>query len=156
MRRIRRTRTDVPTQAGMYAPVAPGHEPSRVPRDLTELDEAELMELFSEMTGWVNYHGTRLAEAQVEEKFAESVLEIRRAQAVVGKATKSATEAKAKAVADPDVQEANEAYLEAYKVRKREEAAYNNADRLERLISRELTRRTGRGDRDNRNNRWVA
>ncbi|WP_344585681.1 hypothetical protein [Nonomuraea roseoviolacea] len=59
-------------------------------------------------------------------------------------------------MADKEVQEANEAYLDAYAARKKEEAAYNNAERLEKLISRELTRRTGRSDRENRNNRWSA
>jgi hypothetical protein len=114
------------------------------------------MSLFAEMSGWAEYHGTRYANAQVDEKFAESVLEIRRAAAVLNKATKSVTEAKALAVADEEVQEANEVYLEAYKNRKVEEVAYNNAERRERLISRELTRRTGRGDRENRNNRWTT
>ena len=154
MRRVSRKRETTPV--GLYDPVAPGDAPSRVPKDLTLLDETELMELFGEMTAWVNFHGTRLAAAQVDEKFAESVLEIRRAQAVLGRTTKSATEAKANAMADPAVQEANEAYLAAYKVRKYEEAAYNTSDRLERLVSRELTRRTGRSDRERRGNRWQS
>jgi hypothetical protein len=141
---------------GLYAPEAPEPEASRIPRDLTEIGDGELMSLFAEMSGWAEYHGTRYANAQVDEKFAESVLEIRRAAAVLNKATKSVTEAKALAVADEEVQEANEVYLEAYKNRKVEEVAYNNAERRERLISRELTRRTGRGDRENRNNRWTT
>lgn len=141
---------------GLYDVAAPEAEASRIPKDLTEIGDAELMNLFAEMSGWAEYHGTKLAFAQVDEKFAESVLEIRRAAAVLNRAMKSVTEAKAMAVADEEVQEANEVYLEAYKVRKIEEAAYNNAERRERLISRELTRRTGRADRENRSSRWTA
>lgn len=141
--------------AGLYEPDRPADVPSRIPRDITSVDDKELMALFGEMLGWTNYHSSRLARAQVEEKYAESVLEVRRASAVLSKKSRSVTESKAIAEADAEVQDAQQAYLAAYEKRKIEEAAYNNAERLAQLLSRELTRRVGRNDRENRGNRWM-
>ncbi|MDP9870422.1 MULTISPECIES: hypothetical protein [Streptosporangium] len=84
------------------------------------------------------------------------MLEIRRAQAVLGKAAKSVTAAKAGAYADDEVQQANDTYLDAYADRKREETGYLNAERLERFLSRELTRRTARSDREGRAAKWTT
>jgi hypothetical protein len=66
------------------------------------------------------------------------------------------TESKAQSIASQEVQDANESHLDAIAVRLREEAAYNVAERREKLLSRELSRRTGRSDRENRNSRWNA
>ncbi|MGW0065356.1 hypothetical protein ACWDTT_36285 [Streptosporangium sandarakinum] len=122
---------------------------------MTELDDATLMALFGEMTEWVNHYAGRLARARQEELFAEAVLDLRRAHAVVAKATKSVTEAKAAADANPEVDEAKTAYLQAKSARITEETGYGNADRLHFFLSRELTRRTSRSDREMRGRNWT-
>ncbi|MEV4454404.1 hypothetical protein [Microbispora sp. NPDC049633] len=64
------------------------------------------------------------------------------------------TAAKAGAEADPEVKDAKDAYNDAKAVRLLQESGYANAERLNFLVSRELTRRVGRSDRENRNTRW--
>ncbi|MFK0015793.1 hypothetical protein [Streptomyces sp. NPDC091027] len=115
------------------------------------------MELFVELTRWAEYAGTQLAAAAIDEKAAEAVLEHCKALAAVrAKHEKSVTAQKAAAASDEDVIEADEQHREAYAVRKLTEAIYNGADRKAAVVSRELTRRIGRGDRESRANRWAA
>lgn len=92
-----------------------------------------------------------MAAAQVDEKFADATLErIKALSAVANKTEKTVTAAKARVYEDEEFVEAQEAYHTAYAFRKLVEAMYNNTDRKAALVSRELTRRVGRSDRDNR------
>ncbi|MET9119992.1 hypothetical protein [Streptomyces sp. NPDC004528] len=115
------------------------------------------MSLFVALTRWAEYAGTQLAAAAVDEKAAEAELERCKALAAVkAKHEKSVTAQKAAAASDEDVIDADETFREAYAVRKLTEAIYNGADRKSAVVSRELTRRVGRGDRESRANRWTA
>ncbi|MEU0213570.1 hypothetical protein ABZ281_00120 [Streptomyces sp. NPDC006265] len=115
------------------------------------------MELFVELTRWAEYAGTQLAAAAVDEKDAEAVLEHCKALAAVkAKNEKSVTAQKAAAASDEDVKEADAEYRKAYAVRKLTEAIYSGADRKSAVVSRELTRRIGRSDREGRASRWAA
>jgi hypothetical protein len=66
------------------------------------------------------------------------------------------TAAKAMAYEDPEYVAAQEAKTAAYAYRKMLQAVYDSADRKNTLLSRELTRRVGRGDRENRAGRMNA
>ncbi|MFD6934604.1 hypothetical protein ACFWAP_00415 [Streptomyces goshikiensis] len=93
----------------------------------------------------------------MDEKDAEASLERCKALAAVkAKNEKSVTAQKAAAASDEDVVEADEEYRGAYAIRKLTEAIYNGADRKSAVVSRELTRRIGRNDREGRANRWNA
>ncbi|MFI6512941.1 hypothetical protein ACIBCT_35530 [Streptosporangium sp. NPDC050855] len=113
------------------------------------------MELFSLLNAWVAYAGSQLALAAIDEKDAEAELDVRRARVLInGKAEKSVSAAKAKADEDPDVVEARNSATAAYAVRKLTETIHDSLERDCFLVSRELTRRTGRADREARNHRW--
>ena len=136
---------------GLDVPIRPRDDAPDLPEDITEESDSSLMSLFVRLTRWSEYAATQLAVAQVDEKFADATLDRMRAlSAVANKAEKTVTAAKARAYEDAEYLEAQEAYHSAYAFRKLVEAVYNNTDRKAALISRELTRRVGRNDRDNR------
>jgi len=60
---------------------------------------------------------------------------------------------KALAFEDPDFIKAKEEQIAAYAYRKSVEAVYNGVERDHTQVSRELTRRLSRGDRERRANR---
>jgi hypothetical protein len=76
--------------------------------------------------------------------------------AVKAKNEKSVTAQKAAAASDEEVLEADAEYRKNYAVRKLTEAIYSGADRKAAVVSRELTRRIGRSDRESRVTRWSA
>jgi hypothetical protein len=66
------------------------------------------------------------------------------------------TQAKAKAYEDPEYIEAQEAKTAAYAYRKMVQALHSSAELRNTLLSRELTRRVGRGDREARAGRMST
>lgn len=66
------------------------------------------------------------------------------------------TAAKAKAYEDEEYLEAQAAKQDAFAYRRMLQAVYDSADKRATLLSRELTRRVGRADRDSRAGRWSA
>lgn len=136
---------------GIDVPVRPRIDVPDLPEDITSESDADLMSLFVRLSRWSEYMGTQLAVAQVDEKYADATLEKMRAlSAVANKTEKTVTAAKARAYEDDEFVGAQDAYHAAYAYRKMIEAVYNNTERKSSLVSRELTRRVGRNDRDNR------
>jgi hypothetical protein len=141
----------------LYLPPKPEGDVPALPEDPTELADGELMSLFARMTSWVEYTGARLAAAEVDEKSCVDTLEAHKALSAVRNSNqKTVTAAKAKAYEDPEYVAAQEAKTAAYAYRKMLQAVYDSADRKNTLLSRELTRRVGRGDREARAGRMSA
>jgi hypothetical protein len=93
----------------------------------------------------------------VDEKSCADTLEAHKAlSAVRNNGEKTVTAAKAKAYEDPEYVAAQDAKTTAYAYRKMLQAVYDSADRKNTLLSRELTRRVGRGDREARAGRMSA
>ena len=151
----------------IHLPPKPEESPI-IPEELTELSDADLMTLFSKWTQWMNYTAAQLAIAEVDERFAEKVVEKFQAISLItergalygDKSTTSAEKAnattylKAKAWEDSVYVEARDAVEEAYAYRKLIKLKYDEADKNTALVSRELTRRVGRNDREGRNSKW--
>jgi hypothetical protein len=141
----------------LYLPPKPEGDAPELPADPTELDDSELMSLFARTTAWVEYTGSRLAAAEVDEKSCVDTLEAHKALSAVRNAgQKTVTQAKAKAYEDPEYIEAQEAKTAAYAYRKMVQALHSSAELRNTLLSRELTRRVGRGDREARAGRMSA
>lgn len=142
---------------GVPLPPKPAGRLPGLPDDVTELDDSALMSLFSKLSAWTDHLGTQLAAAEVDERSADELVDQLRAQnAVNAKTEKTVTAAKAKAYEDPKFLEAKQEAQAAYAYRKLIESVFTATERKTALISRELTRRVGRGDRENRNSRWNA
>jgi hypothetical protein len=141
----------------LYLPPKPQGDVPELPEDPTELSDGALMSLFARTTSWVEYTGARLAAAEVDEKSSVDTLEAHKALSAVRNSNqKTVTAAKAMAYEDPEYVAAQEAKTAAYAYRKMLQAIYDSADRKNTLLSRELTRRVGRGDREARAGRMNA
>lgn len=144
-------------QEEIYLPPKPEHDVPELPDDLTELDDSALMILFRELTEWTVYMGAKLAAAEVDEKYAAASLDKMKAlTAAANPGEKAQWKAKAKAYEDKDYVAAEERHHVAYAYRKMLNSVYDATNAKSTLISRELTRRVGRNDRENRSGKWAA
>lgn len=140
---------------GFEPETAPGGAMPRLPDDVTDFDDETLMSLFTAMTEWTCYAASRLADAWSREKSAEQDHAAAVAAASVrARAERTVAAQKAVAAADPAVQDEEEQLLMISAYRRALEAVYGNAERRAQLLSRELSRRISRRDRDVRSGRW--
>lgn len=136
------------------APPRPGDEPPELPEELTELRDRELMKLFSQLNRWSAHLGYQLSAAQVDERYAGLRVERLTAMAQIRNKGGSVSAMKAGALADDDLVAAKDDEQAAYAYRKLVEALYSAVDGKSFVVSRELTRRIGRADRDRRQDRY--
>lgn len=141
---------------GLSLPDRPDGEMPRLPADVTELSDEDLMSLYGRMVAWSKYAAGRFAVAEVVEKATEDALAKAHAAAIVGGKERTATAAKARAADDPAVTAARSRQTDAYALRKLTGVVAEASERDARFLSRELTRRTGIGDINRRNDRWNA
>jgi hypothetical protein len=142
---------------GIMMPTRPGYVRPSLPADITSLDDADLMSLFQKSTAWLEWIGAQLAVAEVDEKYAESTLDQAKAyNAIANKSEKTVTAAKAKLYENQDFLDAQDAYQASYAFRKLNATMYAAEERNNSYYSRELTRRVGRNDKDNRMAKWNA
>lgn len=112
------------------------------------------MSTFYATQAWADYQSVQFAAAEVTEEWAEEDLAKHKAlSAVVNAGEKTVTAAKAKAYEDPEYIKVLEARKSAYSYRKMIEAIFKNTERKSAALSREITRRVGRNDRETRGNR---
>jgi hypothetical protein len=124
----------------------------RVPDDITELEDRDLIGMMTLLTRWAEHLGVQLAMAEVDERWADAAMDKERALASLGK-VRDVTERKAKAYESEAFIAAEEKYHEAMAYRKLVAVLYQNADRWSALLSRELTRRVNRDPRERRTER---
>lgn len=117
------------------------------------------MDLFVKLNHWGNYLAGQLAEAEIDERTAEHLLEVAEASALVlawsGRTKEDTiTLAKAQRESDPKVQSARDDLQVVYARRKLLGVMFSSAEKDAAVVSRELTRRVGRNDRESRESRW--
>jgi hypothetical protein len=118
------------------------------------------MGLFVALTRWTDHLGVAVAMAEVEERCAEAILQ--KAQALVllrdwgGGRDERVTMAKAQRDVDPEVEERQDIFDTAHAYRKMLSTLFTSTERDASVVSRELTRRVGRReDNDRRVARWT-
>ena len=131
----------------------PRYENAKLPHDITDLGGEQLAEMFTILTSWADFFASKLVQAQIDEKEAESKLEYEIAKLTVdllGKATKSdkVTLVKAQIAIDPTIVDLKDALSQRYAQRKVWEMLLNNQERDITLVSREITRRTSEKRRE--------
>lgn len=134
-------------------PTRPEDEFPVLPEDPTDLSDSALMRLFVELTKWAEYLSAQFAVAEVDERYAEAAVD--KVRAIKGYDFRK-PDAKQKAYEDPDFEEVNDKFNLAHAYRKMIGVAFANAERNSNLLSRELTRRVGRNDREGRVDRWSS
>lgn len=136
--------------------------PPTLPLRLSELSDDELMRLFVALTRWTDYFSIDMARREVEMTFAKTILDkaeqlvmLRAYQATTPKSDRSTTIAKAEAAADDEVLHWQAEYDMAYARKKFTAVYYEAAERDASAVSRELTRRVGRKESNERRvDRW--
>lgn len=140
-------------------PDRPVFEIPKLPLKLADWTDGQLMKLFVMLTRWTDHLAGAVAEAEIEERAAEAVLN--KAQALVligtwqGGRDDRVTMAKAQRDVDPVVEEKQELFDIAWRKRKMLAVLFSSTERDAAVVSRELTRRVGRReDHDRRISRW--
>lgn len=142
---------------GLHLPSKPEEELPEVPQKLSELTDQQLMSLFAQVTAWADYLNVRLVIAEIDEQSALTVL--RKAEAITlireNSKHKTLTLAKAHQKLDSEVGEWEEKFQTVKAFRKLTGVLYENCERSGALLSRELSRRLGRGDKQKRVARYA-
>jgi hypothetical protein len=116
------------------------------PRDITVVDDQELMVLATKYMENYSFIRTQVACAALAELEAENAYSSAEAKAFLsktnGKTTEKATMLKAAVITDPEIEELAKVKMYAYAYRKMLETTMDNLERYYSLTSRELTRRT--------------
>lgn len=124
----------------------PKYEIPQLPRDITDLHDDDLMDLFVTLTAWSDYLASQFAMAAIDEREAQRFLDAAEAQAMLngwkGGSGDRVTVAKANIAIDPVVAKYREDVDVKHAYRKLVETLTQNVDRDSALVSRELTRRT--------------
>lgn len=128
----------------------PGQEPPEVPADVSEVPDRELMQLFTSLSRWTRYLMVQVSAAQVDESYAARQVTVAKA-GIPRVALESELAAAQQAHAAHDHWDGIWADAKAYHVMIK--ALYSVTDRDYKLISREITRRTGRGAQEHRGNK---
>lgn len=128
----------------------------RVPDDITELADRELIGMMTLLTRWAEHLGVQLAMAEVDERWAEAAMEKSKALALLDGSAKDVTQRKAKAYESDQFLEDEAKYHEAMAYRKLVSVLFTNAERWSSLLSREITRRVNRDPRERRTERYTT
>lgn len=143
---------------GLELPGKPEDSVPRLPRDITDVTDSQLMELLSRYTQHSSYLGIVVAQAEIDETEAENNMETLGAQIMVanwgGTSADRVTLSKAHRETDESYLAARSAYAEARAYRKLVGRLYDNVDGEKATVSREITRRVGREPAERRNARW--
>jgi hypothetical protein len=136
-------------------PVRPEGEIPELPRDLADVPDRPLMELFSTYVQWNNYLDVIFVDAEVAEAQAETNVKIYEATSMTGWDPKDkVTFARAERDADPEMVRLRREFEQAKAYRKMLGVMSNNMERGAALLSRELTRRVGRAPVEGRLAGW--
>lgn len=135
-------------------PPRPEQAIPKVPDDITELGDRDLIGMMTLLTRWAEHLGVQLAMAEVDERWAEAGMDKERSLALLAGTAKDVTQRKAKAYESEAYLEAEEKYHEAMAYRKLVSVLFTNSERWSALLSRELTRRVNRDPRERRSERY--
>ena len=131
-----------------------------LPRDITELDDEGLMDLFVQYTQWNDHLAGAFAISVINEREAESVLKNAEAVALLkswtGNKGDTVTLIKAQIQASDEIQELIYDFDTKYAFRKLIETRTQNIERDCSVVSRELTRRTSDGVLRSRQRRYTT
>lgn len=137
------------SELGVTLSAKPSFPIPDLPRDITELDDEGLMDLFVQFTQWNDHLSGARAVAVINEREAERAVDAAEAHAMInnwkGGSAERVAVVKATIAADPGVLELKQDLDTKYAFRKLIETRAENVERDSQVVSRELTRRTSDG-----------
>ena len=136
-------------ELGFSLTAKPEYEIPLLPRDITELDDEGLMDLFVQYTQWNDHLAGAQALAIINEREAQRALDNAEAAGMLKNWTGAKGDRialiKAQIANSQEVQELQHELDVKYAFRKLIETRTNNVERDSQVVSRELTRRTSDG-----------
>ena len=137
------------SKLGFTLTVKPEYDIPSLPRDITELDDEGLMDLFVQLTQWNDHLSGAQAIAIINERDAQRALDNAEAAALMknwtGAKGDRITLIKAQIAATKEIQDLSHDLDIKYAFRKLIETKTINVERDTQVVSRELTRRTSDG-----------
>jgi len=129
---------------GIGVPCKPDYDVPAIPRDITGINDEDLMEMYSKFIAYADFLSVQVALSHVDERNCEKRLASleSRLLSFSEKTDRRVTVAKAIAAQDPAILAQKDALEVAYAYRKLIDAMAENIERDSSLVSRELTRRT--------------
>jgi hypothetical protein len=156
---ISRKVLDALNELGFSLSPRPEFDIPSLPRDITELDDEGLMDLFVQLTQWTDHLAGAHAVAVVNEREAERALTHAESIAMIkgwtGAKGDKVTLIKAQIASSPEVSELHDEVNTKYAFRKLIETRMLNVERDAQVVSRELTRRTSDGGMRSRTRRLL-
>jgi hypothetical protein len=142
-------------------PSRPGENAPEIPFNLDDLGDSELMEAYSQFMAWVSYSKAELVKAEIEEDKESNLCRVLEARVLIEQWGADAkgdrvTIAKARRDVDSRVILQQEKYQVARAYRKLVETMFESCERGAQLLSRELSRRIGLHNKDQRTSRFGA
>lgn len=118
----------------------------KIPSDITDLGEEDLMALFTHLTSYLTFVNTQLACAEIDELNAKKKLDYEQGILTLsltsGDNAEKITTARLKVATDPNIKELEAEYTKRTSYTKLVSMMYDNVNKDLALVSRELTRRT--------------
>lgn len=142
-------------------PSRPSDTPPSIPTNLDDLHDRDLMESYSEFMAWVSFTKSQLVEAEIDEDHELHQCKLIESTVLINQWGNDAkgdrvTLAKARRDVDPKVVEQQLKYQTARAYRKLVEALFESCERGAQLLSRELSRRIGLHNKEQRTSRFSA
>lgn len=136
-------------ELGFSLTAKPEYDIPGLPRDITELDDEGLMDLFVQFTQWNDHLSGAHALSIINEREAQRTLDNAEAASMIKNWTGTKGDRvsliKAQIAASEDIQELTHNLDVKYAFRKLLETRRDNVERDSQVVSRELTRRTSDG-----------
>jgi hypothetical protein len=131
----------------------PEYDIPEIPQHLTEITDMHLMDLFAQYVAWQNFVDQEYVSMEIAEVRAQSAKDVATARAMVVSDAKQVTQQKA--ISSIATEEINDMWVTAKANRKAVGIQKDALERLANLVSRELSRRIGRGPTQRRSDRFT-
>ncbi len=132
-------------------------QPPTMPRDITELDDEDLIRLFQHLNEFTKFIKVQASCAQIDESEAKKRMDYLEATLTTQHTAPKVTVAsiKAKVMSEESMQTVSQEYQFKHDYRKMIEMMVNNLESDMHLVSRELTRRTSGGNFKTRGTKFT-
>jgi hypothetical protein len=131
-----------------------------LPRNIGDIGDHDLMELYTDFMAWLVYAKAQLVQAEIAEERTRNEFEYLQSSILIeqwGNKTKGdlVTVAKAKRDIDPKITEQLEIYTQKRAYRKLVDTVFDRCERGAQVVSRELSRRIGMSGKELRQHRFT-
>jgi hypothetical protein len=145
---------------GLSLPRRPVYDTPRLPLDITDLPDDSIMRLLVKFTRYQDHIAGKVYEAEIDEHSVETMLEVAKAHYITGNWTGASSDrvaiAKAEAVIDKDVRALDDELATCRANRKAYTILLDALARDASVVSREISRRIGNSNNEQRSNRYTA